>query len=85
MQLVLVGMKIKKKKIGKLHWLAVDKNHRQIGLGKCVVLLICQKMKTIGIEKCVLKTESFRTNAISLYEKLGFKMINEEDVILKNK
>ena len=75
----------KEKKIGKLHWLAVDKNHRQIGLGKYVVLLICQKMKTIGIEKCVLKTESFRTNAISLYEKLGFKMINEEDVILKNK
>ena len=70
----------KEKKIGKLHWLAVDPKHRHIGLGKCVVLLICQKMKNTGIEKCILKTESFRTNAISLYKKIGFKIINEEEV-----
>ena len=63
-----------------LHWLAVDSHHRKIGLGKFVVLSICRKMQENGIQTCVLKTESYRTHAVALYNKLGFKVVNEETV-----
>ena len=65
---------------GTCHYITTESNAYNVSnLNKCDINNI--KVN----DECVLKTESFRTNAISLYEKLGFKMINEEDVILKNK
>ena len=66
------------KKVGMLHWLAVDPEHRKLGLGAALIQLVGQRLKDLGYARCRLRTESFRTSARRLYESQGFQMIRED-------
>ena len=66
---------------GILHWLAVDPTHRKLGIGTALITLVCNRLKERGFEKCRLRTESFRENAMRLYLANGFKLISEEGAV----
>ena len=62
-------------KTGYLHMVAVDSKFRGRGLSKIVVIAAMLYMVSKGEKRVVLKTDSFRTEAICLYKKLGFTII----------
>lgn len=62
-------------KTGYLHMVAVDSKFRGRGLSKIVVIAAMLYMVSKGEKRVVLKTDSFRTEAIGLYKKLGFTII----------
>lgn len=61
---------------GYLHMVAVDSKFRGRGLSKIVVIAAMLYMVDKGEKRVVLKTDSFRIEAICLYKKLGFKIID---------
>lgn len=59
------------KTIGQLHWLGVAPDHRGRGIAKCLIRLVLGYHKRMGRTQVWLSTESFRKDAIALYEREG--------------
>ena len=62
---------------GEIFLVAVDKNYRQKGYGKSLVLAFADKLKGQGVEKLFLEVRVSNTPAISCYERCGFYKIAE--------
>lgn len=62
----------------RLHWLAVDKQWRRQGIGFDLVYQLCQVAIDLGFGIMMLDTEDYRTGALELYRRVGFK--GEESV-----
>jgi len=61
---------------GKLHWLTVTPQWRRKRVGTVLTLAACSIASTeLKYETITLKTEKYRSAAISLYRKLGFREI----------
>eukprot|EP00041_Stephanoeca_diplocostata_P007361 m.103138 g.103138 ORF g.103138 m.103138 type:complete len:179 (+) comp16839_c0_seq2:229-765(+) len=63
--------------IGRLHYLAVRRSHRGCGLGHFLIESVAAYFAANGTSLLYLTTESFRENAIGLYQKHGFSVIND--------
>ncbi|XP_065828673.1 mycothiol acetyltransferase-like [Oscarella lobularis] len=60
---------------GQVHWVCVLPQYQRQGIGKNVVKLVLRHHALKNrCKKAHLVTESFRTNAIAMYEKMGFKI-----------
>jgi len=57
---------------GYIAMLAVDPNHRRLGLGRTLVVRTMDLMKEKGVEEIVLETEITNIAALKLYESFGF-------------
>ena len=55
----------------------IKKTERRKGYGYALVLFALSEIEKSGIEKIFLEVRESNFNAIALYEKLGFKRINE--------
>ena len=60
--------------VGKMHWVGVRPEHRGVGLAKAMVSKILQYWAG-RVATVTLSTESFRTEAIGLYESMGFRRV----------
>jgi peptide alpha-N-acetyltransferase len=56
--------------------LAVTKEYRRLGIGRALLTRVIRRMRNKGCTSITLETETSNTNALALYEKLGF--IKEE-------
>lgn len=65
-------------KIAKLRLLLVDPKARGFGLGTKLVEECIDYSKNVGYEKIMLWTNSVLKEARHIYEKTGFKLVNEE-------
>lgn len=52
--------------------LAVDVNHRRLGLGRKLVMRTIESMRASGADEVILETEITNTAALRLYESIGF-------------
>ncbi len=52
--------------------LAVDPQHRRLGLGRLLIKKSIDKMKEEGADEIVLETELTNIAALKLYESFGF-------------
>jgi ribosomal protein S18 acetylase RimI-like enzyme len=63
--------------IGKLHWLTVTPQWQRKGIGKTLTLTACRiATSELGYATMALKTETYRSAAISLYQNLGFHQVS---------
>ncbi len=65
----------------RLHWMAVTPDCQGLGLGKALMSVICQQMRTLGYQRAYLSTGVARLPAIGLYLSFGFVPLirNEQD------
>lgn len=52
--------------------LAVDPDHRRLGLGRKLVVRTIECMRQSGADEVILETEITNTAALRLYESIGF-------------
>jgi N-alpha-acetyltransferase 30 len=52
--------------------LAVDVDHRRLGLGRKLVMRTIESMRASGADEVILETEITNTAALRLYESIGF-------------
>jgi putative acetyltransferase len=55
----------------------LDKNYRNLGLGKKILERILSRAKKLGFKEIILETNTRMAAAIHLYEKYGFKVTDE--------
>jgi len=58
---------------GYVHWVGADPDHRGKRLGYHITLFILQEFVHLGCQDAVLETDDWRTPAIRVYAKLGFR------------
>lgn len=63
---------------GLIHHLAVDINHRRLGIGKQLIQMSLDQLKVIGIKKCALFVLKGNDTGETFYKSLQWK---EEDII----
>ncbi len=61
--------------VARLHWVAVAAAHRRAGIGTALVLAACRGAIEDGFTVMTLSTETYRTEAIALYARLGFTVV----------
>lgn len=61
-------------RVGALGWTGVDAEHRGSGLGYALLAAALRYLKSKGMDVCEGGTQFYRTAAINLYEKVGFKI-----------
>ncbi len=61
------------KELGRVHWVGALPEHRGQRLGQSVTLAVLHYMRSRGLRRAMLDTQTFRKPAISLYLKLGFR------------
>lgn len=61
-----------KKLRGYIAMLAVDVDHRRLGLGRKLVMRTIESMRASGADEVILETEITNTAALRLYESIGF-------------
>ncbi len=61
--------------VARLHWLAVAAAHRWAGIGTALVVTACRAAIEDGFAVMKLKTETYRSDAIALYVRLGFTVV----------
>jgi len=54
--------------------LAIDKKYRKLGMGKKLAFFMLRKFTKVGLKKAFLEVRATNKNAISFYEKMGFKI-----------
>jgi len=66
---------------GLVHWVAMRPKVQGQGLAKPVMTIILNRMRELGHQKAMLRTQSFRIPAIQLYLKFGFVpgIVNDAD------
>jgi mycothiol synthase len=70
--------KEKNLKWGLIADVGVLKPYRRIGIGTCLMIHMMQKLKDLGMEEAFLYVDDMNpTEAIKLYEKLGFKTLRK--------
>jgi GNAT superfamily N-acetyltransferase len=57
---------------GRLHWVAILPQHQGRGLGRPLLSVVCERMKSLHPERAFLRTASHRLAAIHLYLEFGF-------------
>lgn len=62
---------------GQLRLFLVEKDYRRYGVGSALLKELMKKAKIAGYEKLILWTASPLQSAISHYEKLGFRAVEE--------
>lgn len=60
--------------------MAVDESRRNLGIGKAMLAHVIEEARSLGAYKLTLETNSKLTNAIHVYESLGFKHIDPSRV-----
>ena len=70
------GWKYKYNKVGHLYDAFITKNYRGKGYFKKALAILEKELKQKGINKLNLMAEVFNKNAINVYHKLGFKILN---------
>jgi ribosomal protein S18 acetylase RimI-like enzyme len=61
---------------GLVHWMAVLPEFQHQGIGKMLMGVICRKLIFLGYKQACLRTSTLRPNAIALYKRFGFKIVN---------
>jgi len=65
-----------------IHWVAVKPDYQGKGLGKALIAEVLRLMTVIdGDGIFYLKTSTYSHQAIRLYERVGFYLINEKNVL----
>jgi len=66
---------------GLVHWVAIIPSKQGKGLGKPLMMTVCNRLKELDYERAYLNTSTVRVPAISLYLKFGFmpKIENDRD------
>ena len=66
------------------HWIGIylDPEYRNKGIGKLLLAYLVFIAKYHNIQELYLSVDHDNTNAISLYQKLGFKSIQEKNIII---
>ncbi len=57
---------------GRVHWVAIERDHQGRGLAKPLLSMICQRLWELGHDRAYLKTYAEWTAAIALYRRFGF-------------
>ena len=68
------GKKHKRNRIGHIHMLGVDPNHRGKGIGKQVLLVGISYLQSKGIRIVELTVDEGNKTACALYKSLGFEI-----------
>ena len=63
--------------IGKLHWVAVDPDYQKRGFATYLVGVVLSHFFNHGVLTVQLSTESYRTDAIRIYERFSFALISD--------
>lgn len=56
-----------------VHWVGVVPQYQKKGLGRSLVKLVLRHHRDKGWKSAYLVTETFRKDAIALYESMGFR------------
>jgi mycothiol synthase len=65
---------IEGRRVGLIHWVAVDPVHRGHGLGEALNLAALHDMRARGHREAYLNTSAELRSAVRLYERLGFQV-----------
>ena len=67
--------------VGVVHWVAVAPESQRNGVDRAVVELVLNHLCSSGFKRALIRTETFREDAISMYRSLGFERVcgNEEE------
>jgi ribosomal protein S18 acetylase RimI-like enzyme len=57
---------------GRLHWLAVDPEHRRRGIAKYLTVAVLRHLKEKGLDSIFLDTGYNLPVAMAMYDKMGF-------------
>ena len=68
---------------GQIHWVGALAEERGKGLGEALMLAGLNYFKALEADPCVLVTQHFRVPAVTLYEKLGFRLVREEQIYIR--
>ena len=72
--------RIDEKEVGIVHWVAVAPESQRSGIGRAVVELVLRNLCDRGFKRALVRTESYRTDAISMYCSIGFRRVSESGV-----
>lgn len=67
--------------VGRLHWLAVAKDHQCKGVGGALIRTVLAYHHIHHHARVYLTTEDFRLNAIHLYNRYGFRNVTEDAIL----
>jgi len=70
-------------KVGQIEPLGCRAEYRHLALGRVVLAEVLHRMKTLGVQKVFVETDSYRNTAYRLYEALGFEKIRDVLVFRK--
>lgn len=65
--------------VGQLRLFLVDKDFRRCGIGAALIDALMAKAREAGFEKLILSTAAPLTEAIGIYERLGFHITEESE------
>jgi ribosomal protein S18 acetylase RimI-like enzyme len=71
-------------KVGQIEPLGCRAAYRHLALGRVALAEVLHRMKSIGIQKVFVETDSYRNTAYRLYESMGFEKIRYVQVFRKD-
>ena len=66
--------------IGTLEWLAVDPKVFGLGIGPIIASHLSKRLIKKNFKKIRLNTQRYRKNVISMYKKMGWKVVEENNL-----
>jgi len=69
---------------GQIEPMGVSEQHRRLGLSKILMNECFRWMAALGAEQIYLETDSYRPEAIALYESVGFRVLHQVHVFRKD-
>jgi ribosomal protein S18 acetylase RimI-like enzyme len=70
--------------VGQIEPLGCRAAYRHLALGRVALAEVLQRMKTMGIRKVFVETDSFRDTAYRLYQSMGFEKVRDVLVFRKD-
>lgn len=64
-----------------MHSIDVSDPYKRKGLGKSIMNKIFEDCKVQGIRKCFLITNKSNISAVNLYQSIGGKLLNNDDIV----
>jgi ribosomal protein S18 acetylase RimI-like enzyme len=70
--------------IGQIEPLGCHPDFRRYALGRLALAEVLRRMQALGVSLILVETDNYRNTALSLYESLGFRIIQDVRVFRKN-